>query len=1004
MSESYQHFYNQQQSHISNYSGVFDQDAIYEKFDFVYNTGDGLFYYAKKDNVRGGGATIEGANRFSLYPDENEFVKVDGRPTNSIIDEYNQLDTISNTFKVGQTIDLQGSENGSDGEYTIQGINTNYDVRIKSDLNLTQILGGNEADPDSELNYFTNSWFFDSDYAGSDNIFKNNFYWYGRNFARWVDSFESVYSQWQNYQSTNGVSHPQFPANLDKEGFGRFLYNSDPSSSLTTPLPIDDIQIDHESLGKVQLSTLHGSSREICFYLSQVNTLDDSNPIWFYTNDSLARRGLAFMVSEGNSDFGELGWTFWQRYPGASSQVSKLESESIGVYNFSESKWYKITNTLQSDNKPRLVYETDESKVPEVNLPENPTVSAPTSTEDYRAKILIQGINDSTYIRSYEHKSSNELYITIVDSFPSDSPDAWVSDLFFFDADYGSTASYKVENNTIDYSNGYTYRSPKSINALTFEAKLNFKNRTNKEANAIVHFIENHQGQLEKDASSDFLKYSQGISGFRWDGGSTFHPYDSLNSQTTRFICGGVDHRMNFENSNDISLTLRNFNTSILNKSEGLFVRRADEYNESEYYEYNDVIFSTGNHKYYYNISDFPIANTPPVEQYRDDDNLIKFRDINTNTWSREFIWKPSIGLDVNQKFNLSEISATNGYSQFYKDGINESLLELNLSFKSRDDSEAYAILHFLEDHLGFIPFIYSPPAPYNRKLNFVCESWNHTYVYKNSHTITAVFKQVPFNFSSEKIDNRFNDSPVDDPELNFSSPVTFSIGNDASSRNRDHRRRIFFENKGLSPITLSSITIDEHEELLFEILGQEEDEVPLIVQNDLTSEDYIIQLPSSPDLPFGLNEKYIKLSKFFTNGDEGGISFKTLIDNGDGTFSDEKVGANRVNHFRQRNDGLITSSFLGGSSYADYIIGLEFFKKNKVSILEAEQRGYVDVVYRSQEFIINIIDENENNIINENGDFLIALRAANFYTNSFNVVYNNGSVENLQGLITINI
>ena len=102
MSESYQHFYNQQQSHISNYSGVFNQDSIYEKFDFVYNTGDGLFYYAKKDNVRGGGATIEGANRFSLYPDENEFVKVDGKPTNSIIDEYNQLDTISNTFRIGQ--------------------------------------------------------------------------------------------------------------------------------------------------------------------------------------------------------------------------------------------------------------------------------------------------------------------------------------------------------------------------------------------------------------------------------------------------------------------------------------------------------------------------------------------------------------------------------------------------------------------------------------------------------------------------------------------------------------------------------------------------------------------------------------------------------------------------------------------------------------------------------------------------------------------------------------
>ena len=61
------------------------------------------------------------------------------------------------------------------------------------------------------------------------------------------------------------------------------------------------------------------------------------------------------------------------------------------------------------------------------------------------------------------------------------------------------------------------------------------------------------------------------------------------------------------------------------------------------------------------------------------------------------FFWKPSISLSVAQKPKMNEIGLGAGYTQIYRDGINNNLLSLDLQFNNRTDSEARAILHFLE-------------------------------------------------------------------------------------------------------------------------------------------------------------------------------------------------------------------------------------------------------------------------------------------------------------------
>ena len=197
--------------------------------------------------------------------------------------------------------------------------------------------------------------------------------------------------------------------------------------------------------------------------------------------------------------------------------------------------------------------------------------------------------------KNIEPAGPNELTVTAINAEPSDNTNVWAHDEFFFDADYGSTVNFRANNYKYEYGNGYYILQPKNINSLNIEVDLKFKNRTNRETNAIVHFLENHQGQHEQDVPSPNLRYSQGISGFQWDGDSTFHPYDNTEIQSKTFYCNDWTHDLNFENDNDISVKLRNLDTSILKKLDGLFVADIDEYSNSEYYEKNDIVYNNYN-------------------------------------------------------------------------------------------------------------------------------------------------------------------------------------------------------------------------------------------------------------------------------------------------------------------------------------------------------------------------------------------------------------------------
>lgn len=691
MSDLDEIFQTQSLGQISNYSGVFETGVSYQKFDFVYNTGDGIFYYAREDMAYGGGSSISENNRLSLIPDGPYTSE---GPSHYILDTYNRTDAFGETFQAGQIVSLQGSIGGNDGLYKVLSVEKNV-TSLNNDTSLT----------------------------------------------------------------------------------------------------------------------------------------------------------------------------------GAAIHVVGIGADEI---------------------------ENFEPAGPEI------------------------------------------LTLSEVNEAPEENDALWSKDLFFFDADYGSTINFKANNYKYQYGNGYYTLQPKNINSLTFEVDLKFKNRTNREANAIVHFLENHQGQHEGYKHSPNLAYTQGISGFRWDGNATFHPYDSNDMQTKKFYANDWSHSLNFENSNDVTVKLRNLDTSLLRKSEQLFVKKADTYSENMFYEKNDVVFVEENQRYYYWHSDSSSANKKPVEEQiswtRQNGN---FKDINTQYWTREFFWKPSLGLNVSEKPRMSELSLGAGYSQMYRDGINESLLTLDLQFNNRSDAEAYAILHFLEQHYGCIPFLFSPPAPYEKPKNFVCQQWSHTYNYKNNHSISVQFEQYPFDYTAQQYDNQSAPPPLQDAEVAFLNPFVMSeqdVG-ETIKNNEVLRKRLYIKNLGDRDLNINQIYVAGSGSRSFEKLGNRNG----VVTSNLDREDYIFTLPPTPFLPFDLNNKTIKLSKLYTDGPEGGMAFTVVVRVGDG-WAPEGFGASNV--FFQNNKGRIKR---GNSDYqdCDYFINTLFINNNSTDVIDGKSEGYIDVVSR---------------------------------------------------------
>jgi phage-related protein len=166
-----------------------------------------------------------------------------------------------------------------------------------------------------------------------------------------------------------------------------------------------------------------------------------------------------------------------------------------------------------------------------------------------------------------------------------------------------------------------------------------------------------------------------------------------------------------------------------------LSIFNVTEWDQGRVYQQNDAVLKAG--KYYYALRDVPASQlfnsfywggypTTPA----------------TPTAKPVFIWKPSYNVSVNHTPRIKSIQFGDGYEQRIQDGINNQLLNLEMSFDLRTRQESSAILHFFYARNGVESFLYTPNAPYGTQKKFICKEWAHSELFLDNHSVRVKFEE----------------------------------------------------------------------------------------------------------------------------------------------------------------------------------------------------------------------------------------------------------------------
>ena len=124
----------------------------------------------------------------------------------------------------------------------------------------------------------------------------------------------------------------------------------------------------------------------------------------------------------------------------------------------------------------------------------------------------------------------------------------WTQD-FNWRPSYGSSSSFAAINEAMTLGEGSDYSNNLAINSLPMELSLSFKGRTDKEAKAIVHFLQEKHFAYESIFALDYRGsrlLSSDVQSFNF---IYTHPY----RKDLKFTCVDFSHSMDYRNNNTVS-------------------------------------------------------------------------------------------------------------------------------------------------------------------------------------------------------------------------------------------------------------------------------------------------------------------------------------------------------------------------------------------------------------------------------------------------------------------
>lgn len=321
----------------------------------------------------------------------------------------------------------------------------------------------------------------------------------------------------------------------------------------------------------------------------------------------------------------------------------------------------------------------------------------------------------------------------------------WTQDIDdLFKMTYGCSANFTAALSNLDMGDGYQTNVAKNLNTLNTNFNLSYNGLTDIQAKALIAFFENTPEAPKRSI----------YEGFKGVNINLFTPY----KKNAELYFKDINHNSPYNNLNNIQINAESLFDSSINYK-GMLIE-LDEINIRTYtnvidqLKYNDVFYYESNsfaNRGYYFYTGENFANTE-TEIYFPTTVAPENSPTGNNSWfTKDFYFKGDIDYGIDSKIRLKVNDAKNSTVEYDKDGINYNLLEFNVSFNNRSNSEARAILKFLDDKAGFKTFKYILPQPYNKRIIVYCPEWSHTYKFYDNNDIVIKLKELkaPFDIQT---------------------------------------------------------------------------------------------------------------------------------------------------------------------------------------------------------------------------------------------------------------
>lgn len=197
----------------------------------------------------------------------------------------------------------------------------------------------------------------------------------------------------------------------------------------------------------------------------------------------------------------------------------------------SHTEWYKV----QLDIEPKFI--PDNAKVGEVFIF---VYGAERRGFDFR-EVEATNLNKFFYCKKDNTSSPQNM--------PGDTEE-WTQE-FWWRPSYGSSSTFAAINESMVLGEGSDYVNNLAINSLPMQLQVSFKNRTDKEAKAIVHFLQEKHFAYESIFALDYKGQrllSSDVQSFDF---VYTHPY----RKDLKFTCTDFNHAITYRNNNTVNAT-----------------------------------------------------------------------------------------------------------------------------------------------------------------------------------------------------------------------------------------------------------------------------------------------------------------------------------------------------------------------------------------------------------------------------------------------------------------